>query len=430
MESPEIVAQFPERLEFLFQPYRYKVAYGGRGGAKSWGFARALLILGVQRPLRILCARETQKSITDSVHKLLSDQIQELGLSDRYTVLKSQIVGTNGTEFIFAGIRQNVSNIKSYEACDIVWVEEAQTVSKHSWNVLIPTIRKENSEIWVSFNPELASDETYQRFVVSPPASAKVIKIGWRENPWIPEVLLREMEDLKRRNEDDYDHVYEGNCKQVVDGAIYRNEISLAEREQRFTRVPCDASKPVNTFWDLGFGDNTSIWFAQSIGFEFHIVDHLSGSLQALQYYTKQLQSRPYVYGVHWLPWDGQAKELGTGRSIKEQLGAVFGHEMVRCAPRLSVTDGIEATRVIFSRCWFDLEKCADGIQSLRHYRYERDADKQTFKREPLHDWASHDADAFRTLGMAIKESIRPAPPVERVMEYRYPGERELSWLG
>src|SRR6185437_15618646 len=160
----QIEANFPEKLSYLFKPKRYKVAYGGRGGAKSWGFARALLILGAQKPLRILCTRETQKSIGDSVHKLLDDQIKLLGLEKFYEVQKSAIIGANGTEFIFAGIRQNVHNLKSYEACDICWVEEAQTVSKSSWDVLVPTIRKEGSEIWVSFNPDLETDETYQRF--------------------------------------------------------------------------------------------------------------------------------------------------------------------------------------------------------------------------------------------------------------------------
>lgn len=412
MSSPalEIVAQFPEKLDFLFEPHRYKIAHGGRGGAKSWGFARALLILGVQKPLRILCARETQKSIADSVHKLLSDQIQELGFQDRYTVLKTTIVGTNGTEFIFAGIKQNVGNMKSYEGCDICWVEEAATVSKNSWNVLIPTIRKEGSEIWISFNPELESDDTYQRFIVKPPAGAKIVRINWRDNPWFPPVLRAEMEALKLKDEADYDHVYEGACKQVVEGAIYRAEIMAAESEGRLTRIPYDAQHPVHTFWDLGFGDNTSIWFAQSMPFEFRIIDHLSGSLQALSYYLKKMQERPYVYGMHWLPWDGEAKELGSGRSIQEQMQAVFGRDKVRCAKRLSVADGIAAVRAIFGRCWFDRERCADGIQSLRHYRYERDENLGSFKRDPLHDWSSHDADAFRTLAVAIKEMQQPPP--------------------
>lgn len=413
----ELNVKMPEKLGFLFEPRRYKVAYGGRYGVKSWSFARALLLIGVSPSLlwpgrtqgpRILCARETQKSITESVHKLLSDQIVELGLGDYYTVQQASISARNGAEFIFAGIRQNVTNIKSYEACDIAWVEEAQTVSKNSWNVLVPTIRKEGSEIWVSFNPELESDETYQRFVVKPPTDSKVVHTTWRDNPWLSKVMRQEMSDLKLRDVDAYDHVYEGMCKQVVEGAIYRTELTLAEKEGRLTRVPYDAAHPVSTFWDLGFGDNTSIWFAQSIGFDFRIIDHFSGSLQALHYYVKQLQDRPYIYAKHYLPWDGAAKELGSGRSIQEQLAA-FWPGKVACARKLSVVDGLAAVRAIFGRCYFDREKCADGLQSLRHYRYEEDEKLGTFKREPLHDWASHDADAFRTLAVAIKDSQRPA---------------------
>lgn len=406
------VADFPEKLEFLFRPHRYKVLYGGRGGAKSWGIARALLILGLGRALRILCTRETQKSIADSVHKLLSDQIQALGFAGRYQILNHAIRAANGTEIAFAGIRQNVANIKSFEGFDIVWVEEAQTVTRNSWNVLIPTVRKERSEIWVSFNPELETDDTVQRFVLNPPPNAKVVRVNWQDNPWFPEVLRQEMEHLKARSQEEYEHIYEGAYKQVVEGAIYRAEIILADKEQRISRVPYDASQPVHTFWDLGFGDNTSIWFAQSMPFEFRIIDHLSASLKGLSYYTKLLQERPYVYGMHWLPHDGKAHELGTGRTIQEQLQAVFGTERVRCAKRLSIPDKLAAVRAIFGRCWFDREKCADGIQSLRHYRYDRDETLGTFKREPLHDWASHDADAFATLAVAIKELTRPEAKV------------------
>src|ERR1035438_1186379 len=222
-------AEFPVKLQFLFRPKRYKIAYGGRGGTKSWGFARALLILGAQKTLRILCARETQKSIADSVYKLLCDQIESLQLQYFYTITKTNIVGANGTEITFAGIRQSsVGDIKSYEGCDICWVEEAQIVSKHSWDILIPTIRKEESEIWVSFNPDLETDDTYKRFVVSPPSNAHIEKVNWRDNPWFPEVLRQEMLDLKARSEEDYEHIYEGMCKQVVEGAIYRKEIGRA----------------------------------------------------------------------------------------------------------------------------------------------------------------------------------------------------------
>ena len=149
----EIEARFPPKLEFLFHPKRNKVAYGGRGGAKSWGFARALLIMAAQRPLRILCTREVQKSIKDSVHKLLSDQIEALGLGAVYQVLATEIRGINGSEFLFSGLAdQTVESIKSFEGVDIVWLEEARAVTRRSLRILIPTIRKDGSEIWFSFN--------------------------------------------------------------------------------------------------------------------------------------------------------------------------------------------------------------------------------------------------------------------------------------
>ena len=159
-------AAFPAKLQGLFKKSRYKVLYGGRGGAKSWGIARALLIMGAKKPMRILCAREYQTSIKDSVHKLLCDQIEALGLLQFYEITQASLRGANGTEFAFIGLKNNPANIKSFEGVDVCWVEEAQTVSRLSWNILIPTIRKEGSEIWVSFNPELETDETYQRFVV------------------------------------------------------------------------------------------------------------------------------------------------------------------------------------------------------------------------------------------------------------------------
>ena len=163
IENAIAKAEFPVKLQGLFKKARYKVCLGGRGGAKSWGIARALLILGAKSPIRILCAREFQASIKDSVHKLLCDQIDALGLLPFYEITQTSIRGFNGTEFAFVGLKNNPTNIKSFEGVDICWVEEAQTVSRLSWNVLIPTIRKQGSEIWISFNPDLETDEKIGR---------------------------------------------------------------------------------------------------------------------------------------------------------------------------------------------------------------------------------------------------------------------------
>jgi len=206
-------AEFPEKLRFLFAKHRYKVAYGGRGGAKSWGFARALLILAANAKLRVLCARELQNSIQDSVHKLLGEQIQELGLGSFYEIQQSTILGANGSEFIFSGLRSNITRIKSMEGVDICWVEEAQTVSEDSWSVLIPTIRKDGSEIWVSFNPDQDEDPTYQRFVKDPPPDAMAVEIGWQDNPWLPEVLRNEKDYLYRTDPEAAEYVWGGKTR-------------------------------------------------------------------------------------------------------------------------------------------------------------------------------------------------------------------------
>lgn len=385
-----------------------------------------MLILGAKQPTRILCARETQKSIADSVHQLLRDQIKALSLDSFYTVTNAAITGANGTQFAFIGIRQNVGNMKSFEGCDVCWVEEAQTVSKQSWDVLIPTIRKDNSEIWVSFNPDLETDETYKRFVLEPPPGASVHKVNWSDNPWFPQVLRDEMEHLKAKDKDSYEHVYEGMCKQAVEGAIYRAELLAAEKENRICRVPYDPTKPVNTFWDLGFADLTSIWFAQSVGFEYRIIDYLDGSQQPLQFYLRAVQDRGYIYDTHFLPHDAQAHQLGTGRSIEEMMRSAGLR--VRIVPKLSIEDGIAAARAVFPRCWFDATKCQDGLQALRHYRYESDPKLGTLKREPLHDWASHGADGFRELAVAIQEPARQIAMAE-MQEVFHGGPMAQGWM-
>jgi phage terminase large subunit len=404
---------FPEALAFLFEPKRYKILHGGRGGSKSWGIARALLTLGASKPLRVLCAREMQTSIAQSVHKLLKDQISALGLDSFYEVQQYVIKGRNGTEFTFHGLKHNIANIKSVEGTDICWVEEAQTVSKTSWDTLIPTIRKAGSEIWISFNPSLEADETYQRFVVKPPSNSTVQKINWSDNPWFPDVLRQEMEDLKVKDYDAYLTVWEGHCKQTLDGAIYANEVRASTTGDRFTRVPYDESKPVHTFWDLGRADKTAIWFIQQVGFEYRVIDYYENQGHALGHYLKELQIRPYVYGDTWLPHDADNELLASERTIAQQARAA-GFK-VRITPKTSIAVGINAARTIFANCWFDMDKCADGIQCLRNYRYDVDPDTQQYSTQPLHDWASHGADAFRYFAVAIKEPKKKAPKNENI---------------
>mgnify|MGYP001606937290 CR=1 FL=1 len=401
--SGELRVQFPAKLQgMLFNPARYKCAYGGRGGGKSVSFAKALLVKGTEKPLRILCAREIQRSIADSVHKLLSDQIKRMGMEGFYEIQQTVIKGLNGTEITFAGLKHNIGNIKSVEGTDICWCEEAQTVSKSSWEVLIPTIRKDDSEIWVTFNPELDDDETYKRFVLKPPANALVVKVNHNDNPWFPGVLKAEMAELKERDMDAYLHIYEGQCRQTLEGSVYSNEIRVATMNGQFRSVPYDASRPVHTFWDLGFNDHTSIWFAQSVGAELRLIDFLQDRGRSVPWYLSALQEKGYVYAEDWLPHDAQAKTLAAAMSV-EQIMRNAGRN-VRITPKLSIQDGINAVRTVFNRCLFDEAKCADGIQCLRRYSYDVDPNTGRFSRTPLHNEYSDGADAFRYFAVATEE--------------------------
>ena len=246
--EPEPVAtriEIGERARFLYQERaRYKVLYGGRGSLKSWSAARTLLLMGGERRLRILCAREFQNSIADSVHRLLADQIALMGMGDLYAVQKASIQGTNGTEFIFAGLRHNITSLKSLEGIDICWVEEAEAVSEESWQVLEPTIRTPGSEIWVTFNPGMETDPTYQRFVVRKRDDAIVVKVGWKDNPWLPAVLRKQAEDMLRTDPEAYDHVWGGETWSRSEAQVFSGKWIVDE----FTPVSGGRDRSKN--WD------------------------------------------------------------------------------------------------------------------------------------------------------------------------------------
>jgi phage terminase large subunit len=221
---PSLSLEFPEVMGDIVKPYRYKVFYGGRGSGKSWTVARYLIIRALQEKLTILCTREFQKSIQDSVLKLLSEQIDALGLDSFFEVQRTAIHGANGSYFLFEGLRHNVTKIKSMEGVDYCWIEEAEKVSSESWDVLIPTIRKPASEILITFNPDSEDDTTYQRFIVNPPEDSLVVKVNHSDNPWFPEVLRKEMAWMEKTDRDRYLHIWEGNPRSQSDAQVFKGK--------------------------------------------------------------------------------------------------------------------------------------------------------------------------------------------------------------
>ncbi|SFP39334.1 phage terminase large subunit [Geopseudomonas sagittaria] len=396
--------QLTAKLAPLFQPRRYKVMHGGRGGGKSWAVAAVLLVMAADRPLRILCAREVQKSMRDSVHRLLKDTIVRLGLEAFFEVLDSEIRGANGSLFLFSGLQSHtVDSIKSFEGVDIVWVEEAHGVSKKSWDVLIPTIRKEGSEIWLTLNPDMDTDDTYVRFIAAPSSDTWVCEVNWRDNPWFPEVLNEERKKAKRTSsQEDYEHIWEGKPRRVAEGAIYRHEIDALYAEGRVCPVPYDPLLPVHTIWDLGWNDAMTIILAQRGPQDVRIIDYLEDSNRTLDWYVAQLERRPYRWGVDYLPHDGRTRNFQTGKSTEELLREL-GRRQVVVQSATSVEEGIKSARLLFPRCYFDQARTARLVECLKRYR--RDIHTKTGEpMAPLHDEFSHGADAFRYLGQAVHQ--------------------------
>lgn len=454
--KPGVVeAEFPEELKFLFEPHDYKVVYGGRSGLKSWNFARALLILGTHKKLRILCTREVQKSIKDSVHKLLQDQIELLGLGGNYDVFETSIRGSNGTAFIFAGLStQTVESIKSYEGVDIVWIEEAQIVAKKSWDILEPTIRKEknkcnsckhiwvskmgeefsfcpecespeiikeSSEIWISFNPNLESDETYKRFVLNPPEDAVVKFLTFKDNPWHSEILEKRRLHCKQYDPEGYKNIWLGLCRPAVEGAIFYNEIAKAEAEGRICNVPYDPMLKVHLVPDLGWDDSLGVALVQKHSSEIRIIEYVEVSHTSLDVLSNELRTRPYNWGRVWLPpADGFSKTLNAkGKSTYDIMKALKWD----CAKRkevgeASVEEGLRISRIKFGQMYFDKRKCAaskspkstttDFHPTERHWRLVESLKR--FRRHistttdasgaPVRDLAKHGGDVLRYIAL------------------------------
>lgn len=396
-----ITAQFPAKLRPLFAPKRYKVMHGGRGGGKSWAVARALILMVADKGLRVLCAREVQKSMKESVHRLLKDQITSLELDSDFEVLETEIRCKNGGGFVFTGLQSHtVDSIKSFEAVDRVWVEEAHGVSKKSWDTLIPTIRKPESEIWMTLNPDMDTDETYVRFIAAPSDDTWIVEVNWRDNPWFPSVLEAERQKAERLDPEGYQHIWEGKPRRVAEGAIYRHEIDALFADGRICNVPYDPILPVHTVWDLGWNDAMTIILVQSSPMGIRILDYIEDSNRTYAWYVGELEKREYRWGTDYLPHDGAACNPQTGISSVQTLRNL-GRTVAEPLPAIDPEEGIKQARMIFPKCYFDKTKTVRLVECLKRYR--RAINQRTKEATgPLHDEFSHGADAFRYLGMAV----------------------------
>lgn len=275
--------------------------------------------------------------------------------------------------------------------------------------------------------PMLADRRGWAAFIGTPKGHNEFYRV-WQEAKGDPEwftLMLRGSEsglvesselDAMRRTmtPDQYEQEVECSFEAAILGAYYGRELSQAERDGRIVEVAYDPALPVHTAWDLGFRDDTAIWWYQVPRGEVHVIDFHASSGQPIEFYAQVIKSRPYRYGLHWLPHDAKAKTLASGgRSIIEQMAEHLKLETLRIVPDLSVQDGIQAVRLMLPRVWFDAERCELGLEALKQYQREWDDDKKAFREKPRHDWTSHPADAFRMLAIAYRHEAPPAPEPE-----------------
>lgn len=426
----EVNVQLAPKLEQVFVgPARYRVMEGGRGSSKSWGTSAMLIIKALENPnAPILCARELQNSIKDSVHKLLSDTIHRMGLNSLFDIGESFLRCKNGAYFIFKGLRTNAQEIKSLEGVKYCWVEEAQKVSKNSLELLIPTIRAPGSEIWFTLNADEAEDAVYSLFIAgTPPPNSRVVKINWNDNPWFPQELEEERRYMELNDPDAYDHVWNGNPKKFAGGAIYGKLMVASKETGRITKVPYNSAFPVFDVWDLGYSDTLSIGWFQIVGKEPRCIDYYENHLESISHYTDIIKAKPYSYEAHVFPHDAGHKSLRTGTTLAQQVRDLGLGKEVIVLPVDSVESGIELVRSWLPQLWFDDVKCAPLVKALLAYQYEWDEDNGIFKKRPLHNWASHPADMLR---YAATYAARKKPALAQPIKKQYSMGQASNWMG
>ncbi len=434
--SSNLVLDAPEALAPLIEPKRYKAAYGGRGGAKSLFFAEQIIVRCFSRKTRVACIREVQATIKDSVRQLLVDKIQKLGLGKFFNAMEGEIRGQNGSLIIFKGMQTyNAENIKSLEDFDIAWVEEAQTFSEKSLRLLRPTIRKDGSEIWFSWNPRHDTDAVDKFFRGGTKReNATVCQVNWYDNPWFGGVLTEEKDQDYADDPEMAEHVWGGGYEVITEAAYYAKHIAAAERSGRVGFFPHIVGEPVYTGWDLGVDDYTAVWFFQIIdGVRIRVIDYYEASgfgaddilADALPEYTKDLQDRvaklveigrdrPFGYQRHFLPHDVGNREWGAGAKTRIQTLVDLGvninsiHRGVAQNPE----ERINATRRLLPVCEFHQSKRVMlGLSRLRRYSRKYNEHLGTYL-GPLKDGNDHGADAFGEF--AVNCGLTPpraAPP-------------------
>lgn len=396
----------------LLEPARYKGAHGGRGSGKSHFFAGLLIEESLaEKGLLSLCIREVQKSLQQSAKRLIEAKLSEFGLgeADGFRIFRD-VIETPGDGLIsFHGMQDHTAeSIKSFEGFMRAWVEEAQTLSAASLNLLRPTIRAPGSEIWASWNPRRRSDAIDLLLRGSPPTATAVVSANWSDNPWFPHVLEQERRDCLRDMADQYDHIWEGAYATVLSGAYYAELLAKARQDGRLGAVPRDPLMPMKAFWDIGVRDATAIWIAQFIGREIRVLDYYEAVGQPLAAHLDWLRSKGYGAATCFLPHDGAKEDAVTAIRFQDHIASAgFAVETVANQGKGAALKRIEIARRLFAALWFNEAACSAGLDALGWYHEKKD-EARGIGLGPEHDWSSHAADAFGLMCVAYEAPRGP----------------------
>jgi phage terminase large subunit len=370
----------------------------------------------------ILCGRQFMNTLDDSSMEEIKAAIRsEDWLESHFEIGEKYIKTKCGrVKYLFAGLDRNIDSVKSKARILLCWVDEAEGVIEEAWQTLIPTIREEGSELWVTWNPKRPTSATNLRFLNTADKNTKMVELNWKDNPWFPERLDRERIKDQAERPDSYDHIWEGQFLKVLQGSYYAASITKARQEGRIGRVAADPLMTLRAFFDIGGtgarADACSIWIAQFIGREIRVLDYYEAVGQPLATHVGWMREKGYDKAQIWLPHDGSTQDKVYDVSYESAL--VKAGYVVTVVPNQgkgAAMARVQAMRRLFPSMWFNEATTAAGLDALGWYHEKRD-EVRNIGLGPEHDWASHGSDAAGLMAVAYE---LPNASTVKPIEYR-----------
>jgi phage terminase large subunit len=402
-------------------------AWGGRGSGKTRSFAKMTAVRTYMwdqagREGLILCGRQFMNSLEDSSLEEIKAAIRgEPWLLPHFDIGEKYVRTVSGRiSYTFAGLDRNIDSVKSKSRILLCWVDEAEPVTEEAWLKLIPTLREEDSELWVTWNKERKTSATNKRFGRSlTDERTKIVEINWRDNPWFPASLDRKRLKDKEERPEQYDHIWEGDYVTVVEGAYFAKGLIEAKEHGRITSIPLDPLMTIYAYWDIGGtgakADATAIWIVQFIGKQINVLDYYEARHQPMATHVAWLRKRGYGDAYCVLPHDGASGEKIIDATYEGALtSAGFNVDTVPNQGTGAASMRVEAARRLFPRVHFNESTTEGGRSALGWYHEKLDTDRG-IGLGPEHDWSSHGADAFGLMAIHYTEPSSSAdlPQVE-----------------